>query len=55
MEVDFSVINWFELEDGDYICIQQEAIKEDEFDEIIMTRECALELAYKIIEALEIK
>lgn len=58
-EVDLTEVRWFELQDGEKIIIQQNCLFEEErsneFDEIIMDREGALQLAYKIIEALEDK
>ena len=56
-EIDLAQINFFEIEDGEFIIIQQNCLHNDErsaeLDEIIMSREAALKLAYKIINALE--
>ena len=55
-----NLIEWFEVKDGDEICIRQGYTREDDedddedgFDEVLMTREVALELAHILIETLE--
>ncbi len=55
MEIHETIIEYYELQDGEMFCIQQREIDSDEeelLDQICMTREVAVELAIDILRMM---
>ena len=52
MESQETILECFELQDGEYFCLQQKDSNEDEdvTDQIVISREVALDLAHTIIK-----
>jgi hypothetical protein len=49
MEIEETIIEYFEVNDGEYFCIQQKDNEEDEEpDQLLMTRADAIDLANDI-------
>jgi len=46
-------IGWYDLEDGEFILIRQYQNDDDITDEILMTRDAAINLCREILECLE--
>lgn len=55
MQIEYSIIEYFDVEDGEKFCIQQRDIYSDEdelTDQILMDRKVAIELAHDILNIL---